>query len=69
MKELSQVEEDMAKEIYQAMQYAAQLPPYGFPDTPKWQVGGNSIVQDRARQTARAIIEMLPMRESGTQDD
>lgn len=48
--------EAMAKEAYEAMRWAIMRAPCHDETPPKWQEGGNSFVQDRARQAMKAAL-------------
>ena len=48
--------ERMAKEVYEAMRWAITHAPHHI-HPPEWQEGGNSLVQDRARQAAIAAMK------------
>lgn len=49
--------ERVAMEVYEAMRWAIMRAPYHDETPPKWQEGGNSLAQDRARQAAIAALQ------------
>lgn len=49
--------ERAAEEVYEAMRWAIMRAPYHDETPPKWQEGGNSLAQDRARQVALAALQ------------
>ena len=54
----SLLEEEMAQLIYE--QAIVPTARHCLTEAPEWVVGGNSIAQDDARATARAIIRRWP---------